>query len=88
LGHQLARTKKKNSEMDSCIIRIYRRNADKPETILGVLETASDGIQRPFHSRDELWNLLVEAPSRDKKIKEKDRQARQAATRTIAKPCV
>jgi hypothetical protein len=51
--------------MDSYIIRIYRRNVDKPETILGVLETASDGTQRPSHSRDELWNLLVEAPSRD-----------------------
>ena len=61
----------RNNEMDSYIIRIYRRDTDKPETMLGVLEAVSDGVQQSFHSRDELWNLLVEAPSRDKKIKKK-----------------
>lgn len=55
--------------MDSYIIRIYRRNVDRPDTALGVLENPSDGAQRSFRSRDELWNLLAEAPNRNRKIK-------------------
>jgi len=61
--------------VDSYIIRIYRRDIDNPETMVGVLEAASDGVQQSFHSRDELWNLLAEAPHRDKKIKKKTSKA-------------
>ncbi len=61
--------------MDSYIIRIYRRDIDKPEAVLGVLEKTRDGTQQPFHSRDELWNLLAEDPNRDKKIKKKTSKA-------------
>jgi hypothetical protein len=64
--------------MDSYIIRIYRRDVDKPETMLGVLETVGDGAQRSFHSHDELWNLLAEAPSsrKNKRKTAKQRPAR------------
>lgn len=48
------------NEMDSYIIRIYRRNVDRPDLALGVLENPSDGAQRPFKSRDELWAMLTE----------------------------
>ena len=57
------------NEVDSYIIRIYRRNVDRPDTALGVLEDPGDCAQRSFRSRDELWSLLAEAPLRDKKIK-------------------
>jgi hypothetical protein len=57
--------------VDSYIIRIYRRDIDNPKSMVGVLEAASDGVQQSFHSRDELWNSLAEAPNRVKKIKKK-----------------
>ncbi len=57
--------------MDSYIIRVYRRDDDKTGAIVGVLEATVDGAQWSFRSRDELWNLLAEAPNRDKKIKKK-----------------
>ncbi len=63
------------NEMDSYIIRIYRRNVDRPDLALGVLENPSDGAQRSFRSCDELWKLLAEDPLRDKKIKKKTSEA-------------
>ncbi len=57
------------NEVESYIIRIYRRNVDRPDRTLGVLVNPGDGVQRSFRSRDELWHLLAEAPFREKKIK-------------------
>lgn len=65
----------RNDRVDSYIIRIYRRDIDSPETMVGVLEAASDGVQQSFHSRDELWNSLAEAQLRDKKTKKKTSKA-------------
>ena len=61
--------------MDSYIIRIYRRDIDKPETMLGIVEMTGDGTRLSFRNRDELWKLLAEAPLRDKKIKKKTSKA-------------
>ena len=65
----------RNDGVDSYIIRIYRRDIDNPETMVGVLEAASDEVQQSFHSRDELWDLLAEDPNRDNKIKKKTSKA-------------
>lgn len=65
----------RNDRVDSYIIRIYRRDVDNPETMVGVLEAASDGVQQSFNSRDELWNSLAEAQLRDKKTKKKTSEA-------------
>ncbi|MFT5501168.1 MAG: hypothetical protein ACI88G_001301 [Woeseiaceae bacterium] len=62
------RSLEENFEMDSYIIRIYRRDTDHLESVLGVLEATSDGSQRSFQSRDELWNLLVDSPMQVKSI--------------------
>jgi len=55
-----------NFEMDSYIIRIYRRDTDHLESVLGVLEATSDGTQTSFQSRDELWELIADASTQDK----------------------
>jgi hypothetical protein len=60
-------------EMDSYIIRIYRRDTDHLESVLGVLEATSDGSQTSFHSRDELWQLLAESPMPDKNTNKKNK---------------
>ena len=61
--------------MDSYVIRIYKRDMDGPETLLGVVEMAGDGTQRSFRSRDELWKLLSGASPKDEKIKTKTSKA-------------
>lgn len=60
-------------EMDSYIIRIYRRDADHLESVLGILEATSDGTQMSFQSRDELWKLLAEPPRQDKNTNKKSK---------------
>ncbi len=66
--------------MDSYIIRIYRRDNDEPEALLGVVEMPGDGTQRSFRSRDELWDLLAGVPMHDKKIKKETGKTKKLTT--------
>jgi hypothetical protein len=47
----------------SYVIRLYRTGPPgkrgAPRAVAGVVESAHDGAQAAFHSRDELWALLT-----------------------------
>ncbi len=46
--------------MDSYIVRMYRRDADNPENLVGLVETVGEEAKRPFHSVGELVAILSE----------------------------
>ena len=46
--------------MDSYIIRMYRRDAENPENLVGLVETVGEGEKRSFHSVSELVAILSE----------------------------
>lgn len=49
--------------MDSYIIRMYRRDAENPENLVGLVETVGEEAKRPFHSAGELVAILSESNS-------------------------
>jgi hypothetical protein len=49
--------------MDSYIVRMYRRDADNPENLVGLVETVGEEAKRPFHSIGELVAILSESHS-------------------------
>jgi hypothetical protein len=56
------------------IVRIYRRGRTGNGDILGVVETATGGWQRPFRSAEELMSILAapHARRRQTAAEEKD----------------
>jgi hypothetical protein len=50
-------------KMDSYIVRMYRRDADNPENLVGLVETVGEEEKRPFHSVSELVAILSESHS-------------------------
>jgi len=50
-------------KMDSYIVRMYRRDADNPESLVGLVETVGEEAKRPFHSVSELVAILSESHS-------------------------
>jgi len=50
-------------KMDSYIVRMYRRDADNPESLVGLVETVGEEVKRPFHSVGELVAILSESHS-------------------------
>ena len=49
--------------MDSYIVRMYRRDADNPENLVGLVETVGEEAKRPFHNFGELMAILSESHS-------------------------
>lgn len=49
--------------MDSYIVRMYRRDADDPENLVGLVETVGEDVKRPFHTVRELVAILSEPHS-------------------------
>ena len=49
--------------MDTYVVRIYRRQADKPEIITGIAENIGAGTKKTFRNIDELRHILCEAES-------------------------
>ena len=49
--------------METYILRIYRRDEDGPESLVGLLETPGDERPAPFRTRRELWSLLNLPPA-------------------------
>lgn len=54
--------------MDSYIVRLYRRDAQNPEQIVGLVETVGNNEARPFHTISELVAILSEPSRHDSKI--------------------
>lgn len=46
--------------MDSYIVRMYRRDAENPENLVGLVETVGEDGKRPFHTASELVAILSE----------------------------
>lgn len=50
-----------NTNVDSYVVRIYRRTArraDDSETLTGLVEDANNSGHHAFHSMHELWDIL------------------------------
>lgn len=64
--------------MESYIIRIYRRDKDMPQNIIGTIEDVDVGGTRPFHSTDDIAGILTGEgkDSKKKKVREQRRIAR------------
>lgn len=45
--------------MENYIVRIYRRDAQDPERVSGLVEVVGDGATRPFTSFEELSEILL-----------------------------
>ena len=51
--------------MDSYIIRIYRRGAERGRELAGLVERVGNGKRQAFGSSEELWTFLTDRqPSR------------------------
>lgn len=51
------------TSMESYIVRIYRRDKNNPNGLVGIVEETSLGGKRPFHDLEELGRILrQEAP--------------------------
>ncbi len=46
--------------MDSYIVRMYRRDAENPESLVGLVETVGEDEKRSFHTVSELVAILSE----------------------------
>ncbi len=44
--------------MDSYVIRIYRRDEQNPQNIIGLVEDVMIQETRPFKNFNELWEIL------------------------------
>lgn len=64
--------------MESYIIRIYRRDKDMPQNIIGTVEDIDVGGTRPFHNTDDIAGILTGEgkANKNKKVREKRRIAR------------
>ena len=64
--------------MESYILRIYRRDKDEPQNIIGTIEDVDVGGTRPFHNTDDIASILTgDGKNRKNKIgREKRRIAR------------
>jgi hypothetical protein len=47
------------SDADSYIVRVYRRSSDDPPQLVGIVEQVRTGRETPFHSIEELWQVLT-----------------------------
>lgn len=45
--------------MDNYIVRLYRRDADNPENLVGLVETVGEEGKQPFHNVSELMLILA-----------------------------
>ena len=44
--------------MDSYIVRLYRRDTENPENLVGLVETVGEEEKRSFHTVKELMAIL------------------------------
>ncbi len=51
--------------VETFIVRIYRRDLDSADGPAGIVECVDSGERQPFVGRDELWNRLFVAGTRN-----------------------
>jgi hypothetical protein len=64
---------------ESYVVRIYRRRSQSGQSVVGVVEAAWGGWQKPFQSLDELAEILARphARSRHQGPRSDDRAAKR-----------
>ena len=50
----------KGQTVDSYIIRIYRRGADRSHEVAGLIERVGNGKRQAFANSEELWAFLTD----------------------------
>jgi hypothetical protein len=63
--------------METYIVRIYRRDRDDPQKIVGLVETVGKDDKKAFASRDELI-MVLEGTKKEVQQREK-KQGKQSA---------
>ena len=64
--------------MDSYIIRIYRRGAERGRELVGLVERIGNGKRQAFGNSEELWTFLTDRqPSRRGGVRGKQRSKTQ-----------
>ncbi len=61
--------------MESYILRIYRRDKNEPNNIIGTIEDVDVGGTRPFHNAEDIASILTGEGKviKNKKVREKRR---------------
>lgn len=59
--------------MNCYIVRVYRREADNPEMLVGVVEDVEKQIRHTFTGIDELWAILNPADKKRRAVMNKKR---------------
>lgn len=54
--------------MESYIVRLYRRDVENPDCLVGLVETVGENETRPFHTVSELVAILSEPSSRNASV--------------------
>ena len=49
--------------MENYIVRIYRRDSDQPDSIVGLVESVETGEIQSFHSVSELTEIIAAPPT-------------------------
>jgi len=44
---------------DNFIVRIYRRNMNQPDQLVGQVEDVDRGRTQPFQTMEKLWHILA-----------------------------
>ena len=45
---------------DNYIVRIYRRDRNNPQNLVGIVEIVERGEEQAFHNFEELWMILTD----------------------------
>ncbi len=59
--------KEENNKKKTFIVRIYRLDSLEPHGIVGVVESINNGYKRAFLTAEDLFNILLEEDSFNKK---------------------
>ena len=60
--------------MDSYVIRIYRRDEQNPQNIIGLVEDVMIQKTRPFKNFNELWEILRQGEKQKEGGRKKERK--------------
>jgi hypothetical protein len=60
--------------MENYIVRIYRYEKDKPQKLMGIVETVGEEGKKAFTHVDELWEILNSSRRLSKQQMKHDRK--------------
>ncbi|MBW1858014.1 MAG: hypothetical protein JRI42_07070 [Deltaproteobacteria bacterium] len=66
--------------MDSYLIRIYRRDKENPEAIVGIIEEIGADRKEPFKNISELCDIIVQQRGNKARIKKSSENSDKSNT--------